>query len=170
MSSFNIGSINTVFTATAVRQLAAAGKLHPDSTLARYWLDYPGPEVAKRVSTRQLLQHRSAPASAATSSRRRPAERDSPCATTATSRHNRDFIPLSADNPLQFDPGTRQQYSNAGYVLLGALVERVSGEDYYGYVRRHIHEPAGMTRMANLDPPAAERVGRMVREWLGATG
>ena len=103
-------------------------------------------------------------------------------------------------------------YSNAGYVVLGLLIERLSGDDYYTYVREHIFKPAGMTRtgsfavdslplntaigytrgdeasptitplrpnsqdlpggydlivLANLDPPAAERIGRMTREWLG---
>ena len=47
-TGFNLGYINKVFTATSIRQLAAAGKLDLDSTLSRYWPDYPNQEVAKR--------------------------------------------------------------------------------------------------------------------------
>ena len=58
-TAFNIGSINKVFTLIAIRQLALAGKLELDSTLSRYWPDYPIQEVARKVTVRQLLQHRS---------------------------------------------------------------------------------------------------------------
>ena len=62
----------------------------------------------------------------------------------------RDFLPLFVNEPLQFAPGTQRQYSNAGYILLGLLVERLSGESYYDYVRKHIYEPAGMTHTAHF--------------------
>ncbi len=65
-------------------------------------------------------------------------------------RHNRDFLSLFVNEPLRFEPGSRQQYSNAGYVVLGMLIERVSGEDYYEYVRRHLYEPAGMERTGHF--------------------
>jgi CubicO group peptidase (beta-lactamase class C family) len=48
--------------------------------------------------------------------------------------------------PLEFEPGTKQQYSNGGYVLLGVVIAKVSGEDYYDYIRSHVYTPAGMTR------------------------
>ena len=56
-TAFNLGSINKIFTATAVRQLIAGGRLSPDSTLAAYWPDYPNAEVARRITIRQLMQH-----------------------------------------------------------------------------------------------------------------
>ena len=58
-TAFNLGSINKVFTSIAIRQLARAGKLDLDSTLARAWPDYPNQDVARRVTIRQLLEHRS---------------------------------------------------------------------------------------------------------------
>ena len=141
-TGFNIGSINKVFTQVAIRQLEAAGRLSVDSPLIRYWPDYPNPEVARQVTLRQLLGHTSgvggnifaAPAGGPRHS----------------IRHNRDYVPLFVREPLQFAPGSRQQYSNAGYVVLGEVVARVSGEDYYDYVRRHITEPAGMARTAHF--------------------
>lgn len=139
-TGFNLGSINKVFTATAIRQLAAAGKLDLDSTLAKYWPDYPNSDVARRVTIRQILQMRSG------------IQGDIFASPTGGTRHdvrdNRDYLPLFASEPLEFEPGTQQKYSNAGYVVLGLLVERLSGEKYYDYVRRHIYEPAGMTRTA----------------------
>src|SRR5258708_29990008 len=56
-TAFNLGSINKIFTQIAVRQLAAAGKLDLDSSLAHYWPDYPNAEGARRVTIRPLLQH-----------------------------------------------------------------------------------------------------------------
>ncbi|HEX8693507.1 MAG TPA: serine hydrolase domain-containing protein [Longimicrobium sp.] len=140
-TAFNLGSINKMFTQIAIRQLEAQGKIHLDSTLAHHWPDYPNAEVARRVTVRQLLQHRSgiggnifAPPAGGT---------------MGDLRHNRDFLPLFASEPLLFEPGTQSRYSNAGYVVLGLLVERLSGEDYYDYVRRHVYEPAGMARTAH---------------------
>ncbi len=140
-TAFNLGSINKFFTQIAIRQLADAGKLDVDSSLARAWPDYPNQDVARRVTIRQLLQHRSgvggnifaAPPGKARGDIRRLA----------------DYLPLFVNAPLQFEPGTQQRYSNAGYIVLGLLVEHLSGEDYYDYVRRHIFEPAGMTRTAS---------------------
>lgn len=139
-TAFNIGSINKLFTTIAIRQLEAAGRLHLDSTLAAAWPEYPNPDVARRVTIRQMLGHRSGISGNIFGA---PAGK-----TRHDVRHNNDFLPLVVNEPLAFEPGTRQQYSNAGFVLLGALVERLSGKDYYEYVRDNIYAPAGMTRTA----------------------
>ncbi len=55
-----------------------------------------------------------------------------------------DYLPLFADLPLEFEPGSRSRYSNGGYVVLGAIIEKVSGTDYYSYVKRNIYLSAGM--------------------------
>lgn len=137
-TAFNIGSINKLFTQIAIRQLADAGKLNVDSTLARAWPDYPNQDVARRITIRQLLQHRSGVGGNIFAA--------PPGKTRGDIRRLADYLPLFVNEPLQFEPGTAQRYSNAGYIVLGLLVERLSGEDYYAYVRRHIYEPAGMTR------------------------
>jgi CubicO group peptidase (beta-lactamase class C family) len=153
-TAFNLGSINKVFTATAIRQLAALGRLDLDSVLARYWPDYPNPDVARRVTIRQLLEHRSGVGGNIFAAPNAGSRLDL--------RHNRDFVRLFAHEPLRFEPGTRREYSNAGYVVLGVLVERLSGEDYYAYVERHIYRPAGMMRTAAYRPdslPANTAIG-----------
>jgi D-alanyl-D-alanine carboxypeptidase len=136
-TAFNVGSINKFFTQIAIRQLNLIG----DSTLGHYWPDYPNAAV-RRVTIRQLLEHRSgiggnifaAPASGKRSDIRKLS----------------DFLPLFVNEPMLFEPGSQQRYSNAGYLVLGLLVERVSGENYYDYVRKHIYQPAGMTRTAHF--------------------
>ena len=133
---FNLGSINKAFTATAIRQLAAQGRLTLDDRLIRHLPDYPNRAVAEQVTLRQLMEHTAgiggnifgAPAGG----------------TRAQIRTNNDFIPLFAAEPPAFAPGTSRRYCNACYVLLGAVVERVSGMSYYDYVRRNVFAPAGM--------------------------
>jgi CubicO group peptidase (beta-lactamase class C family) len=141
-TAFNLGSINKIFTMTAIRQLAAAAKLSLDSTLATYWPDYPNADVARRVTIRQLLEHRSGIGGDIF---RPPAS-----GRRIDLRRNADFVPLFAREPLLFAPGADQRYSNAGYVVLGGVIARVSGEDYYDYVRRHVYQPAGMSRTAHF--------------------
>ena len=140
-TAFNIGSINKMFTQIAIRQLVASGKLNVDSSLARAWPDYPNADVARRVTIQQIVDHRSGIQGnifAAPAGKKR-----------SDVRSLQDYLPLFVDNALQFEPGTREEYSNAGYIVLGLLIERLSGESYYDYVRRHIYEPAGMTRTAH---------------------
>ena len=140
-TAFNLGSINKFFTQIAIRQLAAAGKLNVDSGLARAWPDYPNQDVARRVTIRQLLEHRSGVGGNIFAA--------PPGKTRGDIRRLADYLPLFVNEPLQFEPGTNQRYSNAGYIVLGLLVERLSGQDYYDYVRGHIYEPAGMARTAS---------------------
>ena len=141
-TAFNLGSINKVFTQIAILQLGAAGKLNFDSTLAAYWPDYPNKEVARKITIRQLMRHTSGVGGNIF---------DAPAGGKRSDiRTLNGFLPLFVNEPLQFEPGTRNAYSNAGYVVLGLLIERLSGEDYYTYVREHIFEPAGMTRTGSF--------------------
>lgn len=145
-TSFNLGSINKFFTQIAIRQLAAAGKLDLDSSLARAWPDYPNADIARKVTIRQILEHRSG------------IRGNIFGAPPGKTRHDvvtlNDYFQLFADQPLQFAPGSQQQYSNAGYIVLGLLIERLSGENYFEYINKHIYEPAGMTQTGSW------RIGR----------
>lgn len=141
-TAFNIGSINKIFTSIAIRQLALDGRLALDSTLAHAWPDYPNADVAKRITIRQLLQHTSG-VTGDIFAVRGPGGR-------GDVRHNRDLFAGVVNNPLAFEPGSRNQYSNAGFVVLGALIEHVSGQDYYAYIQKHILSPAGMTRTGHF--------------------
>ncbi|HRH44588.1 MAG TPA: serine hydrolase domain-containing protein [Pyrinomonadaceae bacterium] len=136
-TKFNLGSINKTFTQIAIGQLIEQGKISYDDKLGKYLPDYPNKEAAEKVTVRHLLNMSSGVGDffgqkyLAT-----PKEK---------LRNINDFIPLFSDKPLAFEPGTKNQYSNGGYILLGAIIEKVTGKSYYDYVRTNIYQPLGMT-------------------------
>jgi CubicO group peptidase (beta-lactamase class C family) len=135
-TKFNLGSMNKMFTAVAIAQLAQAGKLSFEDTVGKHLPDYPNKEVANKVTIHQLLTHTSGLGSYWN------AKFD---AKKAGIRTVADYLSLfAADQSPAFQPGARFQYSNSGFIVLGAIVEKVSGQSYYDYVRRNIYAPAGM--------------------------
>lgn len=138
-TKFNLASMNKMFTGVAVAQLAEKGRLSFDDKVGRHLPGYPNREVAEKVTIHHLLTHTSGMGSYWNPKYEAVKDR---------LRTLGDFLPAFADEPLAFTPGERFEYSNAGYVVLGLIVEKVSGESYADYVRKHIHEPAGMTDTA----------------------
>ena len=132
---FNLGSMNKMFTAVAIAQLAEAGKLSFDDTVGKHLPDYPNKDVANKVTIHQLLTHTSGLGSYWNAKFE---------AKKATIKSVSDYLALFADEPLKLEPGKRFQYSNSGFIVLGAIIEKVSGQSYYDYVREHIYKPAGM--------------------------
>jgi len=133
-TKFNLGSMNKMFTAVAIAQLAERGKLAFTDPIGAHLPDYPE-EVAAIVTIHHLLTHTSGLGSYWN-------ERFE--ATKARVRTVQDYLTLFIDEPLAFTPGERFQYSNAGFIVLGAIVERASGQDYFDYVREHVYAPAHM--------------------------
>ena len=70
-----------------------------------------------------------------------------------------DYVDLYGEHGLDYEPGTQWTYSNYGFILLGAVIEAVTGKGYYDYVSEHIYEPAGMTGTGSLpeDKPVPDR-------------
>ncbi|MBA2622266.1 MAG: serine hydrolase [Chthoniobacterales bacterium] len=145
---FRLGSMNKMFTSVAIAQLVEAGKLKFGDTLAAVLPDYPNKDVAGKVTIEHLLTH-----TAGLGDIFRPGfffeMKDN-------IRDHRDWLPVFADQPLEFEPGSRFSYSNAGFIVLGLVIEKVSGQSYYAYVQQHIFEPVGMT--ATGSTPAPDRV------------
>jgi CubicO group peptidase (beta-lactamase class C family) len=135
-TKFNLGSLNKMFTGLAVCQLAERGKLDFNDCAGHHLPDYPNSSVAQLVTIHQLLTHTSGMGSF-WNKRFESSNKE-------RFRQVRDFFPLFVDDPLAFDPGKGYQYSNAGYVLLGAIIESISGQTYFDYVREHIYGPAHM--------------------------
>jgi D-alanyl-D-alanine carboxypeptidase len=142
-TKFNLGSMNKMFTAVAVAQLAQAGKLTFTDTVGKYLPEYPNKEVADKVTIHQLLTHTSG--MGMYWNEKFMAQRDKLVTVAA-------HLPLFAEEPLLFPPGEKFQYSNSGYMLLGAIIEKVSGQDYYGYVQEHVYKPAGMNDTGFYEP------------------
>lgn len=132
---FRVGSINKMFTGVAVLQLAQAGKLRPADSLGTYLNDCPDKHLASTVTVEQLLVH-----TGGTGDLFGP-EFD---AHRLELRTLQDFVRLLSRKELRFEPGSRWEYSNYGYILLGVVIEKVSGQTYYDYVRDHIYVPAEM--------------------------
>ncbi len=147
---FRMASLGKMFTAVAILQLADAGRLSLDDPLSRHLPDYPNQAVARAVTLRQLLNHTSGTGEIFS---------DEFPKISASLKTHRDYWGTFASKPLEFDPGTQERYSNYGYILLGSVVEAVSGQSYYDYVDQHIYRPAGMTSTGS-DPettPVPER-------------
>ena len=134
-TKFNLGSINKVFTQVAIAQLAEKGKLSLSDTIRKRLPDYPSP-VADKITIQQLLTMTSGLGDFF--GERYDATPKSKFRTLA------DFLPMFVNEPLLFEPGTSKSYSNAGYIVLGLIIEKVSGESYYDYVRQQVFLPAGM--------------------------
>jgi len=139
---FRIGSMNKMFTAVATLQLAQQGKLSLDDPLGKFLPDYPNKDVAAKVTIQHLLTH-----TGGTGDFFGP-EFD---AHRLELRTLQDYVKLYGARPLRFEPGTKWEYSNYGFLLLGLVIEKASGQSYYDYVRDHIYKPAGMTSTAS-DP------------------
>ena len=141
-TAFSLASMNKMFTAVAIAQLAEQGKLSFNDLITKHLPDYPNKTVAAKVSIHHLLTHTSGMGDFMNDK-----YRDS----SAHIKTVKDFFPFFVDDPLSFEPGQEWDYSNAGYIVLGAIIERISGQSYYDYVRDHIFKPAGMKNTAFFD-------------------
>lgn len=135
-TKFHIGSIDKMFTAVAIAQLVEAGKLSWGATLAQLLPVYPDHAAASRITVWQLLHHTSGLGDFLVPEYFQHREQFI---------DQSDYLDLIARQPKVGEPGKGWNYSNAGYVLLGRIIEKVSGENYFDYIQRHVFAPAGMT-------------------------
>lgn len=135
---FRVGSLTKGFTKVAAAQLVAAGKIHPDDPVAVYFPDYPNRDVAEQVTVDMLLRHTSG-----LGGMNFPKFRE---LSSTRFREPSDFFELFADQPLLFAPGTNTQYSNAGYIVMGAIISAASGMSYFDYIEQNVFKRAGMKR------------------------
>ena len=142
-TKFNLGSLNKMFTAVAIAQLAQAGRLKFEDTVGKHLPDYPNKAVADKVTIHQLLTHTSGMGTYSVETFK--AQRDKLTSVAA-------YLPLFVNDPLASAPGEKFQYSNSGYLVLGAIIEKIAGQDYYSYVRDKIFKPAGMTNTGFYEP------------------
>lgn len=143
---FDVGSCNKDYTRVAILQLRARGKLSLDDTVGKHLPDYPNETVRSRVTIKQLLDHRSGLGDYFTK------EYDE--TPMSKLRHVEDYIPIWGPKPLLSEPGSEERYSNFGYTVLGAIIEKLSGQRYPDYVVEHVFGPAGMSRSGFFDTDA----------------
>jgi CubicO group peptidase (beta-lactamase class C family) len=147
-TKFNLGSMNKMFTAVAIAQLVEKGKLSFDDPLSKFIPDFPDVESAKKIQIKHLLSH-TAGLGGYFTKRYQDMSR-------ANLRTVDDMMALARqDEKLQFEPGSKWQYSNTGMLVLGKVIEIVSGQSYFDYVRENIYKPAGMI---NTDSYELDRI------------
>lgn len=142
-TKFNLGSMNKMLTSVAIAQLMEQGKLDWSDPLGKSLPDWPNKDAQEKVKLSQLLTH--------TSGMGDYFNEDFVKAARDRFRTVSDYFPLYASKPLAFEPGSQFRYSNGGFMTLGAVVEKVSGKDYFTYIRENIYAPAGMTNSDSYD-------------------
>jgi len=141
---YAIGSISKQFTAAALLLLQEDGKLSLDDRLAKYLPDLTG---ADRISLRQLLSH--------TAGIQDYWPHDYLPAPMMARVTPQEIMDRWAKQPLDYEPGTRWQYSNTGYVIAAAVAEKVAGQPFFAFLQERIFTPLGMA-VIDLDHSAAD--------------
>jgi D-alanyl-D-alanine carboxypeptidase len=133
-TKIRFGSMGKMFTGVAIVQLVESGKLALDDPISKFIPDYPNKDVAA-VTIYQLLTHTGGTGDFFG---------DEFQSHSDELKELKDYVALFGNRGLRFPPGTRWEYSNYGYILLGRIIEVASGQRYNDYVHDHIFEPAGM--------------------------
>lgn len=130
---YQIGSTTKEFTAAVILKLAEQHKLKLEDKLGKYFPDYPR---GNEITIRHLLTHTSGIYEIL---------RDHTAVLESTLPHNKEhLVSFFINQPLDFDPGTQYAYSNSGYIMLGFIIEKVTGQSYFQIVRKYILEPLKM--------------------------
>jgi CubicO group peptidase (beta-lactamase class C family) len=137
-TKFNLGSMNKMFTATAIMQLVERGRLSLDDPISKYvdesWIPE---EITSKITIHHLLTHTSGLGSYFNETYMKGSRE--------LFRKVDDFKPLVNGEKPAFEPGKRFLYSNTGMLLLGVVIESITSGSYFDYIRKNIYEPAGMT-------------------------
>ena len=151
-TKFDLASMNKMFTSVAIAQLVQQGKLSFNDSISKFFPDFPNKQAAEKITVHHLLTHTSGLADYFDKKEYQTAKR----AAGGKLKSPQDYFPFFADDPLNFEPGEKWEYSNAGFNVLGAIIEKVSGQSYSDYVTKHILLPVGMN---NTDPNNGSSAG-----------
>lgn len=136
-TKFNLGSMNKMFTSVAIAQLVEKGKLSFEDPLSKFIPDFPDKESAEKIKIKHLLSHTAGLGGYFSDKWDQRSRGDI--------RSVDDMMALvKGEEKLQFEPGSKWQYSNTGMLVLGKIIEVASGQSYFDYIRDNITAPAGM--------------------------
>ena len=147
-TKFNLGSMNKMFTSVAILQLVEKDSINLNDSINKYidetWLP---PDITSKVTISHLLSH--------TSGLGNYFNEKFWNSSRALYRNVDDFKPLVIGSSLAFEPGERFSYSNTGMLLLGAIIQKVTKQDYFEYIGNNIYKPAKMmnTDSYEMDQP-----------------
>lgn len=143
-TKFNLGSMNKMFTAVAIMQLVESGRLSLNDRLSLFidesWLSK---EISQKIQIKHLLSHTAGLGSYFNDIYRSSAKDNF--------RDLSDYKVLIEGDVLKFKPGKGYAYSNNGMFLLGLVIEKASGEDYFDYIRNHVYLKANMINSGSYD-------------------
>ncbi|GHF92101.1 serine hydrolase domain-containing protein [Thalassotalea marina] len=142
-TKFSFASIGKTFTAIAILQLLEQKKLSLSDTVGKFLPNYPNEVVRNSVTIQQLLNHTSGIPNYMTA-KYYESSKD-------LYRNIDDLASLYQNEPLNFTPGAKFSYTNSGYVILGLIIEKLSGEQYDDYIKSHIFDVAGIVNTGNFD-------------------
>ena len=148
---YSVGSISKQFTAAAIMLLVQQGKLTLDDPIAKF---LPNLTRASEVTVRMVLSH--------TSGYQDYWPEDYVMTSMLVPTNAQHILDVWAHKPLDFEPGTKWQYSNTNYVIAGQIVEKLSGDNLIHFLTVHIFTPLGMTSVLNTDAarlPAGDPIG-----------
>jgi D-alanyl-D-alanine carboxypeptidase len=162
-SVFRIGSVTKQFTGAAILLLAHEGKLSLSDPLTKFIPDFP--TQGHNVTVQHLLSH--------TSGIKNYTEIPEWAPTMRMDLTVDQLINVFKDKPFDFAPGEQWKYDNSGYVLLGSIIERVSGQSYADFMRTRIFDPLGMkqTRVdvsVDIVADRAEGYAKQGDHWVNA--
>lgn len=149
---FNLGSMDKMFTSVLIAQLIEAGKLTLDTRLGEVLPDYPNKDAAAKITIRHLLSH-SAGLGWLWDRAEYSKDPAKPYARVSA------LLPTFAAEPLLYEPGSRGQYSNEGFIVLGAIIEKLTGKSWYEAAKANVFDRAGMshTDYPTIDAVSADR-------------
>jgi D-alanyl-D-alanine carboxypeptidase len=153
---YAIGSVSKQFTSAALLLLAESGKISLDDKVAKY---FPDLTRAREVTIRELLSH--------TSGYEDYASQDYIIPAWTGAITPREILDQWAKKPLNFDPGTRWQYSNTNYVIAGQIFEKVSGQSLVSFLRERIFQPLGMSTPGEITDHEPSDASAYTRYALG---
>jgi CubicO group peptidase (beta-lactamase class C family) len=146
-TNFRIGSVTKQFTAAAILKLQEEGKLSVSDPINKHLPDYPK-KNGERITVHHLLTHTSGIPNYTN---------DPTMMDWAHKPHStQEMLELFAKRPLEFEPGEKFRYSNSGYIVLGAIIEQISGQGYGEYIAATLLEPAKLAHTVYGDADALD--------------
>lgn len=145
---FNVGSISKTFVSNAILMLQNEGKLNVEDPISNYFTEFKNPVIAQKVKIKHLITHTSGLVD------NRQTKTDSIFYLTAKDAEN--WYPTTQAETLNFEPGTRYEYSNPAYNALALIIEQASGKKWQDYIAENIFKPSGMHTSTITDGPHPE--------------
>ena len=142
-TKFHIASITKSFTAVGILKLYEQGKVDLNKPIGNYIENYPNQRVLDSVTIHQLLTH--------TAGTKAIYGEEYQKSNKNRYRELEDYLPLFANDSLNFTPGSKYEYNGGGFVLLGLIIQNVTGENYYDYLKKNIFDPLGMDHTKALE-------------------